>query len=352
MKIRISEVCASIFILMQCCFLGFFANSSYYYMEQNCWIVPIIGMIIGFPILLIYLYFFNQDKDINVLINTHFKKFGKFINICLILFIALYTMIIFWNLTNFTISQYLYNTPQLYIEIIFIIAFIYILKHGTEALFRTILIIVYVLIAIYIVNVTSLVPQIELNNIKPFFYGDFNLFEALINYFAFIICPVFVLLVIPKSSIEGKNINKKIILTYFISNISAFIILFLLISVFGINLLNLYEYPEYHILKRVSFFGVGQRFEKVLAIYWFLIVSSGIILTIQYISKSLTTNFKFKKLNYVIIIVLLLCSQFLFPNNISAKHFIRGFFPYLVIIFLIILPFIIYLKIKKSSKTT
>lgn len=349
MKIRSFEFCAAIFILMQCCLLGFFINGSYRYMGQNCWIVPLIGMIVGFPILLIYLYLFNQNKSINSLINDLFKKSGKIINMILILFFSLFSMILFWNITNFTSSQYLYNTPQLYIEIIFIISFIYVLSHGTNSLFRTLLVLVYVLIIIYIINFTSLITQVDINNIKPIFYGKFNLFKSLIDYIGFIICPIFILLIIPKNKIDDVNINKKIIITYFVSNISNFIILFLLISVFGINLLNLYQYPEYHILKRVTLFGLGERFEKILAIYWFLVTASGIILTIHYIYKNL--NFS-KKIIYILIIISLLCSEFLFSSSTSARYYIGGFFSYIMIVFLVIVPLFIFLKIKKSSKTT
>ncbi len=343
MKIKSSEFCASIFILMQCCLLGFFINGSYRYMGQNCWIVPLIGMIIGFPILLVYLYFFNQNKSINILINNLFKKFGNFINIIIILFLFLFSMILFWNLTNFTSSQYLYNTPQLYIEIIFIIAFIYVLNHGIKPLFRTLLILVYVLFIIYLVNFTNLITQVEINNIKPIFYGKFNLIKSLIDYIGFIICPIFILLIIPKDNIDDKNINKKIIITYFISNILNFIIVFLLISVFGINLLNLYQYPEYHILKRVTFFGLGQRFEKVLAIYWFLVTSAGIMLTLNYIDKSLNFN---KKINYFFIIFSLLCSKYLLPNNTIARNYIGGYFSFVIIFFLVIIPLFIFFKKK------
>lgn len=349
MKKRSFEFCAAVFILMQCCLLGFFINGSYRYMGQNCWLVPLIGMIVGFPILLIYLYLFNQNKSINNLINDLFKKSGKIINIILTLFLALFSMTLFWNLTNFTSSQYLYNTPQLYIEIIFIIAFIYVLSHGTNSLFRTLLILVYVLMIIYLINFTSLIPQVEINNIKPIFYGKFNLIRSLIDYIGFIVCPIFILLIIPKNKIDDNNINKKIIITYFVSNILNFIIIFLLISVFGINLLNLYQYPEYHILKRVTFFGLGQRFEKILAIYWFLVTSSGIMLTINYIDKNLKFN---KKINYILIIILLLCSEYLFPSNTSARHYIGGYFSYIIIVFLVIIPLIILLKKRKSSKTT
>ena len=267
----------------------------------------------------------------------------------LILFFSLFSMILFWNITNFTSSQYLYNTPQLYIEIIFIISFIYVLSHGTNSLFRTLLVLVYVLIIIYIINFTSLITQVDINNIKPIFYGKFNLFKSLIDYIGFIICPIFILLIIPKNKIDDANINKKIIITYFVSNISNFIILFLIISVFGINLLNLYQYPEYHILKRVTLFGLGERFEKILAIYWFLVTASGIILTIHYIYKNL--NFS-KKIIYILIIISLLCSEFLFSSSTSARYYIGGYFSYIMVVFLVIVPLFIFLKTKKSSKTT
>jgi len=352
MKIKTIEFCASIFIMMQCCLMGFFFSGTYKYMGANGWIIPIIGTFIGFPILLLYLYIFNKKEDINKIINNYFGKFGKFINILLILFISFFASILFWNVTEFTHLQYLYNTPLSFISIILILCIIYILNNGTNSLFRTLLMIGYILLMLHIINSISLVSQVNLNNIKPLFYGKFNILKPLLDYIVYTICPIFCLLIIPKNKIEDKNLNKNIIITYFISCLTTTIILFLIISVCGINIIDLFQYPEFHILKRVSFLGISQRLEKILAIYWFLVGISGVILFSHYVFHSLKTNFNTNKINYLYIIIILFCSQYFFPNIIVARNFINYIFTYLIPIFLIIIPLILCIKIKKSSKTT
>lgn len=354
MKIKTLEVCSFIFIVMQTCLFGYALNGCFRYTGVNSWIIPIIGSLIGFILLLLYLYIFNYKKDLNINeLNIHlFKKYGKILNSFLMIFISFLAMTLFWNLTNFVSSQYLYNTPQLFVELLFIGTIIYIIHNGINALFRTSLILAYILLFVSILNHTGLLQQIDIKNIMPFFNGEFDIIRSSFTYIVFIICPIFMLLIIPKNKIDSKDLNKKIIITYIVTSIIIFTIIFLIISIFGINLVNLYQYPGYHILKRVFVGGITERMEKALAIYWVLTLFMGVIFCIYYVFKSLKDNFNFKKKSYVLIFIILYCSQYLFKNSTIAKYWIETSFPYIIGIFLIGIPLIIFIKIKKTKLIT
>ena len=61
------------------------------------------------------------------------------------------------------------------------------------------------------------------------------------------VLPLYLLLIIPKNDIDNKYFFKHITISYIIGSISLFLVLITTIGVFGINLCNLYEYPEFKI---------------------------------------------------------------------------------------------------------
>lgn len=353
MKIRTSEVCAFVFIVMQSLLFGYTLNGCVKYTGVDSWIIPIIGSLLGFLLLLVYLYIFNYKKELNINeLNIDLFKYGKVLNILLIIFVSFLAMALFWNLTNFVSSQYLYNTPQIFVELLFIGTVIYIIHNGVNSLFRTCLILAYILLFTSFINNTGLLKQINFKNLMPFFHSDFNIIKSCFVYITSAVCPIFLLLIIPRNKVMGKNLNKKIILTYIVTSLIIFFIIFLIISIFGINLVKLYQYPGYHILKRVFVGGITERMEKALAIYWVLTLFMGVIFSIYYVFKSLKDNFNFKKKSYVLIFIILYCSQYLFKNSTIAKYWIETGFPYVIGIFLIGIPLIIFIKIKKTKLIT
>ena len=66
MEIKISQFCAMIFIIISSCFMGILDSSLVNISGIDCWMVPLIGMITGLPILL---YTYIVIKKNLILIN-------------------------------------------------------------------------------------------------------------------------------------------------------------------------------------------------------------------------------------------------------------------------------------------
>lgn len=353
MKIKSIQLCVILFFVTCSCQLGFITNTSTKLLQQNGWIVPILGSIFGFLIFLIYLYIFNYKKNMNINdLNIHLfgNVVGKIFNTVLIITFSIFVTIIFLVLTNFISSQYLYNTPPIIVEIAFFLTIIYILNHGLNSLSRTFLCLMYIMIILFIVNFIGLIRQTEIKNIMPFLDFKFsNLIKAILTYISLAILPTLSLLIIPKNNIENDKLNKKIIITYIITHLCITLILFIIISILGIKLIDLYEFPGYHILKRVFEGGIIERFENILAFYWLIVSFTSVIFVSYYITKSIEQNFKLKKSKYIILFVILHSSRFFLTNSTSAKIWIEKFFPSILYIGLLIIPIIIFIKIKKRS---
>lgn len=354
MRTRGIEFSSMLIFLMFSCFLGIGAESCLIISGIDYWIVPIISTFIGLPILLLYLYIFNNKDKLNIN-NLNIKLFGKkiglIINMLLLLFIISFNMITFYNLINFVTSQYLYNTPAWFINILFIIPTIYLISRGPRIMFRTIMSLFYIFIILFIISCLGLSTQIKLLNIMPILQdGITPLLKGIIPYISYMILPLFLLLIVPKKEINDNNLNKKIIITYFIGNLFIFLIFFLVVSVFGIELTKLYQYPSYHILKRVFIGGFIERMENTLSIGWLIVLFISTMFSHYYSYRTIKDNFNINKnIIYIFVVMIMLISQFIFKNNTISENFYTHVYPYFLIFFLLIIPIITAIKLKKSN---
>ena len=129
------------------------------------------------------------------------------------------------------------------------------------------------------------------------------------------------------------------------------------ITIFGIGLSSIYEYPCFEILKRVSILDIIDRVESILTIEWILALFIIISMILYFLKESFKTTFKNikkidKKGNYFVIVVsliTLIVSSIIFLTNGMELEFFKGPFIYLAIFSFVLLPIITALKAKSSS---
>ena len=356
MEIKVSHFGSLMMMLMFSCFLGILDASCFNIAGVDSWMIPILGTIVGFPILILYLYIYNYRKDLNLnYLNIYLfgKKYGRLFNVIILLFVMTFTMITFWNLTSFVASQYLYDTPQWFIDIIFIATTFYFFSKSERTIFRSSLILIYIVLFLYLVSFLGLMDKISINNVRPVLeHGIMPVLKGLYNYVAYVIFPIFTLSVINRDKINKKNLNKWIIITYLVSNFLIFTMLFLLVSVFGIELATLYQYPTYHILKRVFIGGFIERLENVLSIQYIIVLFIPCAFTSYYSLKSIRdiTGISKNIFIYPILILIMFISQYIFKSNTYGEYFLIHTYPIFMGIILIVIPIFIALKIRKVEK--
>ena len=344
MEIKTSGFCSMMMMIMFSCFLGILDASCFNIAGVDSWLIPIIGSILGTPILLLYLYIYNYRKDLNInQLNIYLfgKKLGRVIAFIMLLFALTFTMVSFWNLTSFVSSQYLYNTPEFFIDIIFVATTFYFFSKSEQTIFRSSLILIYIVLFLYGISFFGLIDKIKIDNVKPFLeHGIIPVLKGVYNYISYVILPIFTLSVINRNKVNKKSLSKWIIITYFISNFLIFTMLFLLISVFGIELATLYQYPTYHILKRVFIGGFIERLENVLSIQYIIVLFIPCAFSNYYSLKSIRDITNIKKNIYIfpILILLMFLSQYIFKSNTYGEYFLINIYPIFMGIILIIIP--------------
>lgn len=358
-KISTIEFCSLLYFTIRASFMGITSSNINFIAHESSWMATILGAIVGILPLILIIKIMNYKPELNILEKNKFlfgNTLGNIINILLSLIVFTLSSIVFYNLCIFISSQYLNKTPVLSIAFLFGIGLIYVCSKGIVVLNRTSLFLLFIGIIFVSFSILGLTPTINLENFKPFISNGIpSIFKASYIYITYNILPIFILTIIPKNKIEcSKKFNKSIIITYILANFTLWNISFSTIGTLGIELLGIFEYPEFHVLKYISIFGTSSRFDSLIFIYRIFDIFILICISSYFISKLVTNYIKCDKklLLYTTIIILLIASLKLIKNITNLSLFVRNIFSIIMFISISLLIIITNLLIKiKSTKT-
>lgn len=358
-KIDISNYETLMFFIIRACFLGICSNNLYIIAKQNSYISVILSIFLGIVPLIIYLYIIKSypDKNIFEIIEEILgKKIGNIISGILSIFVFFFAIVIFYNLINFIGSQYLFKTPDIAIAIMFGFCFFFLLRKGLKTIAITSTILFYLFAILYLLSVLGLISQVNISNLFPFNeYPITSIFNGTFNIIALNISPVFLLTLIPYNKIDNKeNFVKKSIIFYLLGTITILLVVFFTISIFSPNLAIIMQYPEFHLLKRLSLIGFIERVENILSIQLIFVMIITISYCYYFFKEFIIKFFKNKtnKKHIIIDLLIYLVSTIvvlnIFKSNTMANEFYLKKFNILTFIFFLVLPlfisFIIFIK--------
>ena len=363
MKKQISNIQFDSFIyfIMHSCFVGISINNLFFISKQNTPISILFAIIIGLVPIFIFLYIMNYKPNLSIIeLNQELfgRKIALILNLLLLGFVLSLAVTIFYNLCNFINSQYLYRTPVTMIGIIFAIGIWYMLSKGLPTFARVIMILLYIDIFLYLLSFIGLVGQVDINNLRPFMdEGLQPIVTGSLHYVAYNILPIFLLTIIPKDQIKkDRHFNQHVIYSYLITNVMLFIIAFCTLSILGIELCQLYQYAEFHILKRVSILGFITRVENTLSIQWIFDMLITCAIAVYFVENGIkriwhTQSEKNEKIIYTVLLgIIFFLSEIIFPTNTDAYQFLSKVYPVLLYIFFFLVPLGIMLKIFYTEK--
>ena len=130
--------------------------------------------------------------------------------------------------------------------------------------------------------------------------------------------------------------------------------MFLTISIFGIHLSELYNYPSFHLLKRVSVLDIIDRVESILSLEWFLALFVQIMISLFFIKEALKETFQTKeKTNnitmIIVCIITAIISFLIFTTKGTEIAYFQNILIYLLYIIYFIIPLITFFKSLKKT---
>lgn len=344
------------FFMMRVLFAGVAIHNICFIAKQDSWLSIIIAFIIGIIPYFLFIKLLNIEPNYNISQNMskYLGKIGLIFNIILVIVVTLDASIILWNLSNFVSSQFLFKTPIWVIAIFFMLPVIYTTNKGISTIGRTATILFIISMIMYITCFITLIFEIDIMNIFPILETNFNsILDGSLMEISYNIITIFTLLSIPKKEIKDVS-NKSLIKFYIFNFITTFLVVFFIIGIFGSPLTNLYQYPEFHILKTINIANFFQRVESLLAFQWLLDFIIGLVIALYFIKATIKECFKFKNetiIHLVTSLVIIVTSICIFKNNTVAYNFLASTYKYLKLI-LVVIPLILYIKILFSKYIT
>ena len=342
-KISSGEVMAICAAMVFAMFPGF-ANTLILTHSKNASLISlVISYVIGLiPILMIMYISKKVDSNFFEFTKKNFKALGYILDIILLL-LAIFTMFISsWLALDFIISQFLTRSSYYFIAILISIILAITVNKGVESLSRTIFLLFIISVPIILLLLLALIPYVELDNLKP--YIDVNVKEIIHSSWVFLsvaISPVIYILGLKNITKDKKNFSRKIIIGYSISSFLIFVLLFFIISVYGIDLGSLLTYPVYGLFKKVQIFGFIERIENFAAIFLITAYFSQFAYLVYAVKNNISDMFKIKSekkkrvMTYIIAIIIPLISIYLFKTY-ELTLFVK-YVPYILSCFFIIL---------------
>lgn len=302
--------------------------------KQDAWISIILSIFIGSIIIYIYYLVANYKSNLSLLekIDYLFPKSNIIIKSLLCLHVLFTIIYNFLNLTNLVQSQFLNKTPMIVISITFLVPIFYLVCQNKKVISRVALLLFYVSIIFYIINIILLTNNINLYNLSPIFIN--NPLKGIIPIISYNITPLYILLIY-----DNNDIKKYLFKGYLIGMISILIYAIYIIGILGINMVDILQYPEFQVLKFILKDNLSFKVENIFIITWIMDIYIYIVVSIKFIN--LSYNIK----NNLFIPLLILCVNIVITKNITfLSELIAYYFPIMLLIYVVSLILFIYIK--------
>lgn len=299
-----------------------------------------IAFILGTLIGVIILFLINKVSS-DVPFKEYIKK-NTFLNIIIKLIFLIYILfnllILFVILSGFLYSYFLPFTPSLISCLPFLILASFLASKKIKGIYNVAFVLIFFSLFIIILKTLLLANEFHYDNLFPVLaVKTTSIFKASLIYAVISASPIFIL--------TNEKLEFKSSLKYYLLSSCTLIMVALTISLILGEMINVYSYPEYTILRRIRFFKFIENIENFICINWFFDLFISLSIFILKIKE--TINIKNNIVPFLISFGILYLVNTYFSNNFYNTMFLYNVFPYICGGFIII--FILLFSIKKIS---
>lgn len=302
--------------------------------KESTIFVIILGTLFGcFLLTLINKFNYKEVKG--------FRKWSMFLLIFILLIIGLEELI------NLISSIYLIDTNKFFIALPLLLVLLYLNSKDISVNFKISSILVIVCNTIYFIAVLGLIPEIKTINYFPLFNVPFT--KTLLVSLEFAMYSITPCILFGGINNNIKNLNKKIIKEYLGSNLVLTSIFLLTQGVLGINLVNLFKYPEYVILKKINLLDFINNVENILSFCWLFMIFMYLSICSKQLYDICESTFNKK---WIYPIFLIISIYFISSNLFDNVNFLIFMYDYLwlICIGIVILYMLINIPSLKKEK--
>ena len=311
--------------------------------NKNAYISIILGTILVIGIMYFYSLIRNNIKNNNLIKVLKSSFIGNIYNILLILFYLYLLCITILIFTTFINSFYLIKTPKLFIIIPFILLSIYLSFKEKRVLTDLSVLMFYFSLLIVFIFSLLLIPYNEFSNIMPILnYNTNNILIGSLIYASITSIPLIL-------TINYDNNFKDTLKNYLIASLLNLLIILGCTLSLG-NLINIYRFPEYAVLKQIRLLDFIENIENISTFGWYAESFVFISLIIANIKEALPRKYNKFSLSIITLLSVILAS-IIIGNNYELLLKLFYLHPVILFIFLFIfISMLIYISFKKNNK--
>jgi len=290
--------------------------------KQDAWLAAILGTVIGLVVIWLFTFiasWFPKLTYIQINEKIFGKILGKMMSILVICLAIVYTTILISYSGIFLITQMYPKTPMVYLNVLMVLIMVMAVRLGLETIARTAEILIFVFFFLFIFLTISISPQINVENIEPFFQVKINtLFKSSLGLAVVSSINAIVLLIIfPAFIMEVEKAKKYFIVGNIIGGVVVIVITLLCIFVLGSDTTARQVYPSYTLAKVINIGDFLTRIESLMASLWImgLFFKVSIYFYVATFGLSQILNLKdYRPLTYPLGLIIVVLSVIVFPN--------------------------------------
>lgn len=286
-----------------------------------------ISFILGTLLGIIFIYIISKLSSS--------KKDSYLFKIIYFIYILFNILILLVILSNFLSSYFLFYTPSIISCLPFLVLATYLASKNIKGIYYVAFVLIFLSLFIITIKTLLLTSEFDYNNILPILTVSPSKIYISSLFYAFISCSPILIFINEDMSFKD---NLKYYLLASLTNIIVAITITLILG----EMVDVYSYPEYTILRRIRFFKFIENIENFICINWFFDLFISLSIYIFKLKKLF--SFKNNIIPFLISFILLYIVYSLFSNNFYNTIILYNIFPYICGIFIIL--FIILYSIK------
>lgn len=334
------------YFLSRAIFLGVGYSLLYQKAGKDAWISVILGTLIG----VVVVYFiskilsYKKEKNLKELLKE-MKWLGMIIKILYFAFLIflLYECVLIMQ--TMTTSFFLINSPPLFVGLSGAFLVILTIKENDTTLFKVAESLFIIAVVTVIITFLVLIPYGEIEAFLPVLTVHPNkILLASIYYAAISTAPLLL-------TLDFKDDGKGLIKMYLFTSLIIFIICFTIIAVLGPELIHIYRFPEYMVLKRIKIMDFIEKIENIISIIWILDAFM-ILATTTHTLKNLLPKKGGKIVSSGILLLVTIITGIVFGGNYILVLETYYLVPIILLIalLLILIPILLFIFYNKRKK--
>ena len=298
--------------------------------KQDAWLTMLLSLVLGLGVGVLYGLLAKRMKGLSLIAfvqDALGKAAGSVVCILFIIYFIYLHITLTSEMCQFMTTQFMPETPNNAIFILFIAVVIIAYRLGVEAFARMGELLFPVFMLLFIFMVVFLLPQIEIDKLEPVLAeGIKPVMNGILSTVTIPFTELIVILMLVPHYKGITNTMKPLLMGIGIGGLILFVTVLLCVLVLGPSVMESKYYPTFVLAQKITVGSFLERMEAILAFMWVITVYYKTLLIFYAITKSIEQLFGLKESNMLTIplaMLLLVGSVIGTPNIVIYNEIIK-----------------------------